>query len=217
MSDSAVRYSVSGAVASERIAPLVPSEWIDTTESSEVVPDFLWENAPRRESKDYRDEVRVYSHLPNGTTLLDSKWALGRLFAAADAQKDPLLASLETHCFRGLEGFQAFAHKMKLLGATTPDDDVQLTAGEYPDILDKDMDLSLAPDPAKGPSNLWVVSRLRHEYQPCPALLKIMCSLFDWSSFQGERCQCKWCRGYMGGRTRNCGISCFERINSSVS
>ncbi|KAL7554866.1 hypothetical protein ACHAWF_018411 [Thalassiosira exigua] len=39
---------------------------------------FLWENAPRRETKPYRDAVKVYSHLPNGI-LLDDKWALARL------------------------------------------------------------------------------------------------------------------------------------------
>ena len=84
---SSVRYSVTGVVASDRISPLVPSDWINTTESPEVVPDFLWENAPRRETKDYRDSVKVYSHLPNGTSVLDSKWALGRLFSSVDKKK----------------------------------------------------------------------------------------------------------------------------------
>lgn len=167
---SSVRYSVTGVVASDRISPLVPSDWINTTESPEVVPDFLWENAPRRETKDYRDSVKVYSHLPNGTSVLDSKWALGRLFSSVDKKKkdqDPLLANLETYCFRGLDGFQAFAKKVKLLNE---DEDVDPTersaddvhfvtsASDYPDIMNKaNLDLSLAPDVDKGPSNLWVV------------------------------------------------------------
>ena len=39
---------------------------------------FLWENAPRAETKGVRDGVACYSHLPNGI-VLDDKWALARL------------------------------------------------------------------------------------------------------------------------------------------
>ena len=112
-----VRYSVSGVVAHDRIAPLVPPQWINTTDSPTVGPDFLWENAPRRESQQFRDTVSVYSHLPNGTSILDSKWVLGRLFAKRN--NDPLLATLETHCFRGVEGFQEFCERVKLLDKST--------------------------------------------------------------------------------------------------
>jgi selenocysteine lyase/cysteine desulfurase len=40
---------------------------------------FLWENSPRQSTKDVRDHVLCYSHLPNGTFILDSKYVLGRL------------------------------------------------------------------------------------------------------------------------------------------
>ena len=40
--------------------------------------DFLWENAPRSETRKSRDFARCYSHLPFGM-LLDDKWALARL------------------------------------------------------------------------------------------------------------------------------------------
>jgi selenocysteine lyase/cysteine desulfurase len=77
-----------------------------------IPPDFVWENAPHKDTKSYRDMVRCYSHLPNGV-LLDSKWALARIFAAAQEEEDngedvspPPLQQLETHCFRGISGWQ---------------------------------------------------------------------------------------------------------------
>ena len=109
-------------------------------QTTPMVPDFLWENCPRRETRDYRDNVKVYSHLPNGRDILDSKWVLGRLLSpkststkpsattsrskndAADADDDgddPLLATLETHCFRGLDGYQSFCEKVQLIKNTT--------------------------------------------------------------------------------------------------
>lgn len=154
------RYSVTGAVAKERIAPLLPVDWIDIGEEgdNENVPDFLWENAPRRETKAYRDIVKVYSHLPNGTSVLDSKWALGRLFASC---KDPMIGSLETHCFRGLDGFQDFAERINLLGRTSDSENLESrdtpAPEDYPDIMNQAMNLSSAPDPKYGPKNLWVV------------------------------------------------------------
>ena len=90
-----------------------------TTTTDTTVPDFLWENSPRYETRSIRDDVRVYSHLPNGINILDSKWVLGRIFATENenTEKDPLLASCETHCFSGLDGFHAFARSVKLLEA----------------------------------------------------------------------------------------------------
>ena len=92
------------------------------------VPDFLWENTQSMKSKSYRDNVKAYSHLPNGISILDSKWVLGRVLSQQskilkeqeddkmqqqqttkrdDANDDDsLLATLETHCFRGLDGFE---------------------------------------------------------------------------------------------------------------
>ena len=86
-----------------------------------VQPDFIWENAPRHETKGWRDGVRCYSHLPNGS-LLDDKWALSRLFQPSHVKellehepngrtdqwgKD--FAALESHCFRGPLGFRKLA------------------------------------------------------------------------------------------------------------
>ena len=157
-----VRYSVTGAVAHERISPLLPKDWSNTTETPDVPPDFLWENAPRRDTRAYRDNVKVYSHLPNGSSLLDSKWALGRLLADCH---DPEVGALETHCFRGIDGFRAFAVKVDLAKEASSRhsnvDNAAVAMGNtqqnYPDIMDKDMDLSSAPDPNIGPRNLWVV------------------------------------------------------------
>ena len=154
-SSPTIHYSVTGVVASERISPLLSSEWNNVTSSPEIVPDFLWENAPRRETKEYRDRVKVYSHLPNGTSLLDSKWALGRLFSTAKEENDSLLAALETHCFRGLEGFMSFATRVKLLGSGPPCTPFKMTTADYPDI-EKGLDLSIAPDVDVTPP-LWIV------------------------------------------------------------
>ncbi|KAL7537540.1 hypothetical protein ACHAXR_007892 [Thalassiosira sp. AJA248-18] len=118
-----------------------------TTPSSSPSPSpptiaFLWENAPRSETKSIRNNVACYSHLPNGI-LLDDKWALARLFGGghhhhqkeqqrgmngsksksdndngkADnnaIMNNPHLATLESHCFRGAE-FVTFAKRMGLL------------------------------------------------------------------------------------------------------
>ena len=79
------RYEATGVVANARLGPLLPEDWQDVTKSSKIshngndsngnsiVPDFLWENAPRNDTKLYRDDVQVYSHLPNGSAILDSK------------------------------------------------------------------------------------------------------------------------------------------------
>ena len=99
-----------------------------------MIPDFLWENSPRHETKSVRDDVTVYSHLPNGINILDSKWVLGRLFArtfddhdndAGDGSKtstlNPLLATCDTHCFSGLDGFRAFARSVDLFAESNED------------------------------------------------------------------------------------------------
>ena len=147
-------YHITGRVAHDRILPLLLRtaadldehnvRWMPVIASSEEAvaessaTDFLWENAPRRECKNVRDWVRCYSHLPNGSALLDSKWVLGRLLGTASAaasaatttscessqreHDDPQshLATLKTHCFRGISGFQEFAERVGLLanGAT---------------------------------------------------------------------------------------------------
>ncbi|KAL3906426.1 MAG: hypothetical protein SGILL_009276, partial [Bacillariaceae sp.] len=132
------------------------------------VPDFLWENAPRQDTKAYRDDVKVYSHLPNGSAILDSKWVLGRLLTGRDEQQsnNPLLAVCETHCFIGVDGFQKFAERMGLLQKDGNGDHVTGDPVEFCDILKRPDDdhtdggntswlkpqQSIPPRP-----NLWVV------------------------------------------------------------
>jgi selenocysteine lyase/cysteine desulfurase len=102
-----VRFRVTGRAAHSRIAPLVPSDWIDVSPSLPGLdkkeqlcqvdshpphdhqpppPDFVWENCPQKDTKPYRDRLKCYSHLPNGL-LLDSKWALARLLSAHDGEE----------------------------------------------------------------------------------------------------------------------------------
>ena len=102
----AIRYSISGSAAHNRIQPLVKKDWIDESNKESCV-DFLWENAVRS-TKEHRNAASCYSHLPNGTNILDSKWVMGRLLKESD--NDPHLAVLETHCFKGGSGFETFAN-----------------------------------------------------------------------------------------------------------
>lgn len=200
--DVPIRYEATGAVAHARLAPLLPEGWVDVGAAAKTgvggadaattsppvdlpPPDFLWENAPRRDANDYRDHVRVYSHLPNGSATLDSKWVLGRLLAptrdgssaTTTSRYDPLLlAACETHCFCGLDGFEDFAQRMALMeggntdadGAAREDGDATKRAApahRLPDILDgPPLPRSSSSSPAGGSPplpppapNLWVV------------------------------------------------------------
>lgn len=152
-----IYFSITGKSAHKRIAPLLPIEWIDVSpqyakrniqqhsnhantvfhanqnvHSHRTLDDitkihFIWENAPRNETKEYRNEATVYSHLPNGISVLDDKWNLARLLKPQRNIKDDALKNssqccdvnykeeidskyraLETHCFRGLDGYYAF-------------------------------------------------------------------------------------------------------------
>jgi len=121
-----------------------------TTKTNERIA-FLWENAPQYNTRAIRDTVSCYSHLPFGI-LLDDKWALARLLGGKnggsvnnainvvkdnydksgsgddgdDALKDPNLATLESHCFRGIE-FVKFAKRVGLL-PTVPKSDEGLVS-----------------------------------------------------------------------------------------
>ena len=97
----------------------------DQQQSSVNNISFLWENAPRYETKSIRDTVDVYSHLPNGINVLDDKWALARLLTTAhhddddnnsseEEEEEEAAAVLESHCFRG-EEFGTFARRVGLL------------------------------------------------------------------------------------------------------
>ena len=104
-----ISFSVTGCAAHSRISPLLPTDWEDVTSrtcNTMTPPSLLWENAPRHETKDKRDGVRCYSHLPNGTDVLDSKWALARFMCRVP--QHGALATLETYCFRGRRGFDKF-------------------------------------------------------------------------------------------------------------
>lgn len=123
--------------------------WQGSSSSSLPHPHFLWENAPRHESKAWRDRVRCYSHLPNGTAILDSKWVLGRLLSSGSAlsdpkvvkttqsedettssrssssstrrTEDPHLAVLPTLCFRGPDEFLNVARRLGLVSRNNDD------------------------------------------------------------------------------------------------
>jgi selenocysteine lyase/cysteine desulfurase len=151
MTRPAFRYKATGGVAHDRISPLLPVDWVDNEIDGEnEVPDFLWENAQKRDTQSYRDSVSVYSHLPNGSNILDSKWVLGRLFSEPREDDDPqLLATLETHCFRGAAGFQDFRQQVNLF------DEHQST--EKPSMILPDILKDAPTTEATEPVNLWVV------------------------------------------------------------
>jgi selenocysteine lyase/cysteine desulfurase len=190
--NSCYYFEATGVVANSRLSPLLPSNWIDiekdvknkdtTTNvtndddhNSRRIPNFLWENTPKKHTKMYRDHVQVYSHLPNGTSILDSKWVLGRLLSSQNDDEinkkqrqsyDPrLLAFCETHCFVGKNGFYDFAKRMKLLNDNDDDDDgshvtttTTTTASSesytFHDIMEKDSTSQADPPPRP---NLWVI------------------------------------------------------------
>ena len=165
-----IRYQVSGCAAHSRLVPLLPSDWLDESSTINVddAPDFLWENAPRNETRAYRDIVKCYSHLPNGTAILDDKWALARLFSStnhtnpsnAKTAAAPNLATLESHCFRGITGFQAFCTRIHMMNDIPIEEPIcNDEPFQFPDLLEE------ANDDAKckvncaipAPTNLWVV------------------------------------------------------------
>lgn len=168
------------------------------------IVEFLWENSPRHGTKGIRDDVKVYSHLPNGTSVLDDKWVLARLLGSSsfndgnnsnkndddgeggdesprgkvqytgngnsanndnddDDDNGVLLATLESHCFRGAD-FATFARRVGLLrphssvGQTTTINNDNETKKEYQfrDLMTASgSDTTLTPPPP--PDNLWVI------------------------------------------------------------
>jgi hypothetical protein len=193
----------------------------NSNNNNAVVLDFLWENAPRNETKHIRDYVKCYSHLPNGS-ILDDKWALARLMGqhptssssvtsgsnAADGHgnirrgghgerrmrdesntttnsNNCYLATLESHCFRGTNGFEIFANRVGLLHRSPPppttlmnnnittstsvstDADQTLLKYQFDDLILRSSTtntsslMTMTKDSAVGPppmpSNLWVI------------------------------------------------------------
>ena len=137
------RYRITGSAARSRLVPLLPADWIEDHQN----PDFLWENAPRHDTRSYRDNVQVYSHLPNALAILDSKWALARLLPQEE---------LETHCFRGRDGFEEFRRKVQLMGDPTAEDHSNNNSNiAFPDLMMNPHDFNAESPPA--PHNWWVV------------------------------------------------------------
>lgn len=135
-----ITYRITGSAAHARLQPLVPSHWSDDDGDSNLeTVDFLWENAPRQETRHYRDSVRCYSHLPNATQILDSKWVLAKL----------QVSTLTSYCFRGNNGLLEL---VEVLGLDRDD----LLRGEqtFYDLLDDEPNL---PTPTNIPPNLWVI------------------------------------------------------------
>jgi selenocysteine lyase/cysteine desulfurase len=160
-------HEITGRVAYQRISPLLSlCDSVTALPASADIknpPDFLWENAPRQETRSYRDKVKCYSHLPNGTAVLDSKWALARLFDnrlhPPPSHDSNSLSTLETHCFRGLVGFQQFCQRVNLLakaGETENDHAVSSEPNDFPDLLSSAPPMNRRSFP-RPPANLWVV------------------------------------------------------------
>ena len=145
-----ISFSVTGCAAHSRISPLLPTDWEDVTSrtcNTMTPPSLLWENAPRHETKDKRDGVRCYSHLPNGTDVLDSKWALARFMCRVP--QHGALATLETYCFRGRRGFDKFWKEH----CHCPHFETTQEYSSLPDLV-------LDPQPTTAfpaPNNLWVI------------------------------------------------------------
>jgi selenocysteine lyase/cysteine desulfurase len=188
-----IYYSITGKAAHERIAPLLPIDWIDVSpyanrnvhtnantpaleatqnaheyQKIKDIPKihFIWENAPRNETKEYRNKATVYSHLPNGISILDDKWNMARLLkppvhASTESSPnnnspidlDSYFRALETHCFRGLNGYYSFYERV-LTSNSCKTNDKQMKEG--PQWL-YDLHPNYKPIMKSIPSNTWVI------------------------------------------------------------
>ena len=135
--------------------------------SSTQIPDFLWENAPRSETRPYRHRVKCYSHLPNGTELLDSKWVLARLSSytnektrwsndtTSDGGIPPLLT---THCFRGISGLTGIAEQLGLRRSSDSSRNKVDCCKNLYDLMDSpNACLPSSEETFSGAPNLWVI------------------------------------------------------------
>lgn len=122
----AIRFSITGRAAHLRIKKLLPDSWMDCSpyntsrDSNPLESDehlhFIWENAPRNETKSLRDSAACYSHLPNGIGILDDKWVLGRLFNYEQKNSKETVDHfhpLITHFIRGKSGLVALREKLQ--------------------------------------------------------------------------------------------------------
>ncbi len=180
-------FKITGSAAKSRIAPLLPDNWVE----GDTNVDFLWENAPRAVTKSFRDDVMCYSHLPNGTNILDSKWVLARLFQDA-------------HCFTGLAGFQNFCRRQQCSSDVVDDEEsfpqrcLDLFPGyESTDIITNFSDWWVVKDASSnGAGGIWVVSpQNRSFYQdartsPFVENHRYVAQPYAWPLvlFQGRKC-----------------------------
>lgn len=168
------RYEITGKSGHDRISKLLPPHWIDITNDineknnaldhcpresvaddtedialieSPQFPNFLWENEyDRRCTRHYRNRLRCYNHLPNGS-MLDDKWALAKLFSSSSFRKDHKtylfsdspVSVLPSYCFQGSRGFYDFALRVGLLPSS---EDYQI----YSNNPTHTMELSMADD-----------------------------------------------------------------------
>jgi selenocysteine lyase/cysteine desulfurase len=160
-----IRYSITGKAAHGRLRPLLPSHWIDCSPFApsfngydsigghgENKLHFIWENAPRSETKPFRNDASCYSHLPNGIDILDDKWVLGRIFSStSEAADDRHFAPLETHCFRGRSGLETFINQ------TRKKDLVTVNTNCYLKDLDVKYNSIEKQIKVLEPKNLWVI------------------------------------------------------------
>ena len=189
------RYEITGTAAHSRIAKLLPPNWVDCSpyvkssnndtyannpdddnDQSRPTPavDFLWSNAPRAATKSYRDTVSAYSHLPNGTAILDDKWVLARLLGgvALDNKNEKNdddaaeVVGLESHCFRGPDGFAKFCQRVRMFemidASELEEEEEEEPQCVYPELISdesagRSSDTSKQPPLPPEPMNLWVV------------------------------------------------------------
>ena len=150
-------YEITGCAAHTRLKPLLSDEWIDESpygsgeKEEKMQIDFLWENCPRFETRSYRDNVRCYSHLPNGTAVLDSKWALAYLMSSLEKSNEEL-AVLPSYCFRGSSGFRRFCAHVEI--DATQSSIAAVDRSQFPDIFYRN---GLQVNLPSEPTNLWVV------------------------------------------------------------
>ncbi|KAL3787140.1 hypothetical protein ACHAWO_010698 [Cyclotella atomus] len=185
-------FIVTGRAAHDRIARLFlnlvnddqnqdagesETKWVDLSPyaaisaGANIKVEFIWENAPRHATKSIRDSVKVYSHLPNGTNVLDDKWTLARLLGSSfvDSAQDvqwgneafnSALATLESHCFKGAD-FVIFANRVGLLcnGVESEPSQFDSSSQQYhfEDLVEVTSNAENPRTPPPAPDNLWVI------------------------------------------------------------
>jgi len=160
-SEKSLRFVLTGNTAYNRIRKLLPEGWIDCTKSVNLCNDegnckidFLWENTPRLSSREYRNSVKCYSHLPNGIYILDDKWCLARLLGEKNVleRNENDFTVLETHCARGRTGIARIFNDLGILESNTNDE------SSFKDLILPDLSpLEYPRNITPSPSNNWLI------------------------------------------------------------